>query len=517
MEQLRLTLDATSSGPPPPGARRTRAVAVRNSVYEAAAQTRRTVGWRAPTVSPNRAVVPYLTTLRDRSRTAVRNDGYAKGAIEYLVSNVVGTGLKPLSQAVDPEIRKTLHALWLRWTDHSDADGVLDFYGQQAQATRAWLEAGECFLRLRPRDPDAARRAGLAVPLQVQVLEPELCPHLLDRVQPNGHRVRAGIERDRFGQRVAYHFHPSRPTDGDDFDASVLVRLPAERVIHLYDPLRPGQLRGLPHLTPGLVKFWELDKFDDAVLLRQQLANLFVAFLTRAEGAHEHEAEHPLTGLPTSGTDPDKPALLFEPGILQDLAPGEDVKFSTPPDAGAMYPAFMRQQLQSALTAAGVPYHAVTGDMSNLNDRVIRVILHDFRRRVQMMQHQIVAFQLCRRIWDAWLQAVYLAGEIPLPATFVDDPWPWAAVTWSPQGWPYLHPVQDVQAQREAIRAGLTSRQAVVSEHGEDAEAIDQAQADDNARADGLGLAYDSDGRKPRGAAASASTGDEADDATRQE
>lgn len=503
MEQLRLTLD--TSAPP---ARRSRAVAIRN-VYDAAAQTRRTVGWRAPTVSPNRAVLPYLTTLRDRSRTAVRNDGYAKGAIDYLVSNIIGTGIKPLSQAVDAEFRKAVQALWLRWTDQTDADGLLDFYGQQAQATRCWLEAGECFIRFRFRSP----HDGLVVPLQLQVIEPELCPHTYDRVMPNGNRVRAGIERNRVGRRVAYHVHPSRPTDTDDFDAGTLVPLAADTIIHLYDPLRPGQLRGLPHLAAGLVKFWELDKFDDATLLRQQLANLFVAFLTRPEGTSEHDTVHPLTGLATTGTDPDKPALLFEPGIFQELAPGEDVKFSTPPDAGAMYPAFMRQQLQSALTAAGVPYHAVTGDMSNLNDRVVRVILHDFRRRVQMMQHQIVAFQLCRRVWEVWMRQVYVMGLLPLPADFMVDSWPWAAVAWSPQGWPYLHPVQDVQAQREAIRAGLTSRQAVVSEHGEDAEAIDQAQADDNARADELGLAYDSDGRRARGAAGKA----DADDATKQE
>jgi capsid protein len=133
----------TSTGPP----------------YTGASQTRRSLGWRAPTVSPNDAILGSLFTLRDRARDRIRNDGYAKHAIEALTSELIGTGIKPLSQAVDADFRRQIQVLWLRWTDESDADGVLDFYGQQALAVRAWLEAGEVFVRLRARRPEDGRRA----------------------------------------------------------------------------------------------------------------------------------------------------------------------------------------------------------------------------------------------------------------------------------------------------------------------------------------------------------------------
>jgi len=68
-------------------------------------------------------------------------------------------------------------------------------------------------------------------------------------------------------------------------------------------------------------------------------------------------------------------------------------------------------------------------------------------------------------------------------------------VRWVPQGWPYINPVQDVNAQKLAIRAGLTSRSASVLKQGEDPEQVDQENAADNTRADGLGLQYDSDPR----------------------
>ena len=80
-----------------------------------------------------------------------------------------------------------------------------------------------------------------------------------------------------------------------------------------------------------------------------------------------------------------------------------------------------------------------------------------------------------------------------------------------PQRWPYLHPVQDVQAEQRAIRAGFTSRSATVAEHGEDAEEIDRQQAADNARADTLGLRYDSDSRQAEGPAQTAADPAEGD------
>ncbi len=461
------------------------------SVYEASSTTRRTLGWRAPTISPNDAVLGSLYTLRDRARAADRNDGLAGAAVDRLVTNTIGTGIAPLSQADDPEFRRAVQALWLRWTDESDADGRLDWYGQQAQAERTRLVAGEVFLRLRPRRPED----GLSVPLQVQVIEPELCPHTYN-VAGGSTRIRAGIEFSPIGRREAYYFYRSRPGDLQDMDPSQLVRVPAEAVLHLYDPIRPGQLRGVPHLTRALVKLHELDKFDDATLLRQQLSNLFVAFLTRQAGLGDGEAVNPMTGQTIERDNADRALMGLEPGIFQELAPGEDVKFSEPPGTAETYPDFVRQQMLGVAVAAGVPYEVLTGDMRGVNDRTVRVILTEFRRRIMMLQHQLAAVQMCRPVWRAWLDRVLLSGALEIPVAYLEDPEPWARVKWMPQGWEYINPVQDVEAQKARVRAGFASRSDIISEQGEDAEEVDVAIAADNARADRLGLALDSDPRR---------------------
>lgn len=483
---------ATHASAKPKPAAKTALRSVRNSaVYEAGALTRRTLNWRAPTIGPNNATLGTLTTVRDRSRAAVRNDGNAKAIIDRLVTNMVGDGIKPFSLAPDPEFVKAVHRLWFRWTDESDADGILPWDGQVAQACRAWLEGGETFLRLRPR----LAKDGLSVPLQVQIIEPEICPHTYTVRAPNGNRVRAGIEVNGIGKRTAYWMYREYPGEFyDSVDATLLRPIAADEVIHLFDPLRPGQMRGLPHLHASLVPLYEIDKLTDATLLKHQIQNMFVAFLTRTGTADQ--SLHPLTGEALSSTT-EKPTISLEPGTFQELDLGEGVEFSKPPDVQGGYGEFIKAQLRAACTAANVPYEIVTGDWGSVNDRLARVILIDFRRMLQATTHKILAFQVCRRLWRAWMDTAMFSGKLPLDiSTYAADPETWLRVKWSPQSFPYMHPVQDVEAQVAAIRAGFTSRSAVVSEQGEDAEQIDAENVADNKRADDGGLRYDSDGRQ---------------------
>lgn len=471
------------------------AVKASSTIYEAGStSSHRAVRWRQPTTQPNQ-MLGNLSTLRDRSRGEVRNNGWAKGLSDKLVTNIIGTGIKPLSKADDTAFARHIQDLWTSWTDQSDAAGLLDFYGQQSQACRCWLEAGEVFIRLRFRKPTD----GLVVPLQIEVLEPEMCPHNWNTYAPNGNRIKAGIEFDAIGRRVAYWFFASRPGDIDDWNVGDLRRIPASSVIHVYDPLRAGQLRGLPHLTQALIRLHELDTYDDAQVQRQQVAALFAGFIRKAAGADA--SVNPLTGLSDTTTSTNgSPVSALEPAILQELGPGEEITFSDPPDAGQTYVAFMEEQLRAACAAAGVPYEVLTNKMTGLNDRIMRVILHEFRRGIQARQHQTIAHQLCRGVWNAWLEQVYLTQALAIPDEFLLRREPWARVKWMPQGWAYIHPVQDVDAAQKAILAGFTSRAAVVSEHGEDASVIDEEQAADNARAKALGLAYESGTDKPKAA-----------------
>ncbi|WP_375592189.1 phage portal protein [Chitiniphilus eburneus] len=459
--------------------------------YDGAGNGRRAAGWDAPGNGPNTSKLPSLRNLRNRSRAATRNDPYAFAAIDRLMSNTIGTGITPKAMHPDADIRRALQELWDDWTPDADADGGSDFYGLQALACRTVDEAGECFVRLRPRRPTDR----LAVPLQLQLLAPEFVPHEKNERLGNGNLVRAGIEFDASGKRVAYWMYRHHPGDGANAGAGFnsLTRVPADQVLHLFEALEPGQLRGVPRLAPVLLRLRSLDHYDDAVLFRQEVSNLFAGFIRKP--APEGHNVDVLTGQPIR-TDADgfTPMVAMEPGSMQELQPGEEVEFSKPPDAGNAYPDFMRQQLQAAAAGVGLPYELLTGDLRDVNDRVIRVVLNEFRRRIEQRQFGVYVHQLCRPVRAAWLDLAQLAGAIDLP-DYERQRRVYLRSRWVPQGWAYIHPVQDVQAKRMEVRSGFTSRTEVVLRTGYDAEQIDAETYADNQRADQLGLTYDSDAR----------------------
>jgi len=292
------------------------------------------------------------------------------------------------------------------WGEEADADGVTDIYGLQALSCRAGYESGECFIRIRIRRPED----GLTVPMQLQALESEFVPYDKNELLKNGNRIMAGIEFNPIGQRVAYWMYPNHPGDGRIMPAAasnVPVRVPASQVLHIFEQLRPGQIRGVPVLAPVLAKLTALDEFDDAVLFRQEVSNLFAGFITKP--APEDPVIDPVTGQVVE-TDQDgfTPMVGLEPGSMQELLPGEEVNFSEPPDAGNTYPDFMRQQLQASAAGAGLPYEVLTGDLRGVNDRVIRVVLNEFRRRIEQRQFGVYVHQLCRPVRAVWLDMAYI-------------------------------------------------------------------------------------------------------------
>jgi len=152
------------------------------------------------------------------------------------------------------------------------------------------------------------------------------------------------------------------------------VRVPASEIIHLFRPLRPGQIRGEPWLSRALVKLNELDQYDDAELVRKKTAAMFAGFITRQspEDNLMGEGEADASGVALAG---------LEPGTLQFPEPGEDVKFSDPADVGGSYSEFLRTQFRAVAAAISVTYEQLTGDLTGVNYSSIPAGLLEFRRR----------------------------------------------------------------------------------------------------------------------------------------
>jgi lambda family phage portal protein len=421
----------------------------------------------------------------------VVTNGYAANACEAFAANLVGDGIKPSSLIGDADLRDRVQRLWLAWTDEADADGLTDFYGLQAMVAREMFVAGECFVRLRPRRAED----GLLVPLQLQLLQSEMLPFEKTETAANGNRIRCGIEFDAIGRRVAYHFRRRHPGDSTDQGAVIpeTVRVPAADVLHIYRPIDAGQIRGLPHIAPAMVRLFLLDQYDDAELDRKKTAAMFAGFITKTA------PEEPMMGEAEADLDGAAIASL-EPGTMQVLLPGEDVKFSSPADVGGGYEAFQYRTLLAVSASLGLPYHLVTGDVRQANYSSLRAELVEFRRRIGQLQHGVIVHQLCRAVWQRWLETAVLSGALDA------DPAAVRPVQWIPPRWDWVDPLKDIQAQVLAMEAGITSRRKVVEATGYDIEEVDRENAADAARATGLGLRYRTSPGETQGARATPAT-----------
>lgn len=441
------------------------------TVHEAAGTGRRLRLWRPFDTSP-RLEHQRLGLLRARSRDACRNNPVARAGVDRLTSDIVGTGVSPKPLARDEAMRVHIIDTWEAWSEECDVDGQTDFYGLQTMAMRAMFESGEVLALL---EPDKAT----GIPLKIRLLESDHLP-FKNATLGNGNRIIDGIELNARGQRVAYWLHPNHPGDSSVMNNEPR-RVPADRVLHLFESTRPGQLRGVPVLSPVLVRLKDIDEFDDAQLIRQKIANLFVGFITRPAPEPGLE-EIGQDGNPLPEDRAELPALDFAPGVLQELGPGEEVKFSEPPGTTTGYRDFTTTQLHIVASALGMPYPFLTGDYTNVNDRVMRVAINEYKRRAMALIYNVLIPKFCRPIRNAWTDAAVLSGALPTGRADLKD------TRWTPHAWAYIHPVQDIQADVLAINNKLMSRSEAILKRGYDAEMVDREIAADQAREKAMGL-----------------------------
>jgi lambda family phage portal protein len=448
--------------------------------FEGAQMRRRLSNWQPTRASMTQLVSADGEQLRARSRDLLRNNPYVASAAESFVANLVGAGIKPSPLLDDAELKDALQVLWREWTDQADFTGQTDFYGLQALVARALFEAGECFIRFRSGSNNTP-----GVPLQLQLLESEMLAYNKNHMADDGNQIINGIELDGNDRRIAYWFYSVYP--GDPYyrvHPLTYVRVPADEVLHIYRPLRPGQMRGVPWITPSIVKLFLVDQYDDAELERKKLAAMYAGFVTSAAPGDMFDADDPDDLMPNGEPGP---FPVLEPGTIQSLLPGEDIKFSDPAEAGNSYEPFQYRNLLAASTGMGVPYMSTTGDNAKANYSSSRQSLVEFRNRLTQLQHSCMVFQMCRPVWARWLTDAVLSGEIDI-ADFLEKRRKYLKVKWIPPRFDWIDPLKDGQAEKLLVDNGYKARSDVIEELGYDPEETDRRIAADQKRVRDLGI-----------------------------
>jgi lambda family phage portal protein len=425
---------------------------------------RRNIGlWNTPV--PDYSRVAPSPLLRNQARYLVANNAVAARAAQTFVDNVIGPGITLLPKIGDAALKSLLLKRWNRWAEISDADGLLNWYGQQALAARSMFVDGEIFVRML---------TGGDGTLRLQLLPPEFIDTSITR-----DNVIAGIEFEG-SRRSAYYLYEWHPGQPGRLPRS--IRIPASEMLHIFRPKTPGQLRGVTELMAILGRLNDLDQFDRATLVKQKTGALLTGFITTPN-------ENPLGA---SRAEDGAWTASLEPGTIQRLSPGESMEFSDPPET-AGYADFAKTQLRLIASGLGLPYNVVTGDLSDTSYSSARVGLIEFHKYIDALQWQFI-HMLCRPVFQRWVELEVLRGALPSfdggVQEYLDN------ISWAPPAMQMTDPQREVDAMVRAIRAGLMSREMAVASLGHDLAEVDAQIAAGNAAADAAGIVLDSDPRK---------------------
>lgn len=450
--------------------------------YDGATIGRRAGGWRRTRLDANAELSPAASAaLRAIARDLVRNNPWAARGVAGIANNMVGTGIT-FQVRRDGKVDDTLNALAQRHFDTTacDAGGLHDLYGLQLQAARTIVEGGAALMRRRWR-----RRADrLPLPFQLQVLEADYLDaskHGQLAVAPGavGGFIINGIQFDPIGRREGYWLYAGHP-GGQRTRLTGSSFVPAADVAHVFRADRPEQEHGATWLAPVILRTKDFGDYEDAQLMRQKIATSFAGFRTSEQGNTS-----PLMGQdPTVGGDRD-PMEFVEPGTISDLAPGESISWSEPPEVDG-YADYARVSLRAIAAGLGVPYEVLTGDLSNVNYSSGRMGWLEFQRSIAAWQWLMFIPRFCGAVEQWFRDGAEMMGHDLRGVT----------LEWTPPRREMMDPASEVPATRNAIRAGLMTLPAAIRERGEDPDRVFAEHAETAEILDRLGLTFDSDPRR---------------------
>ena len=410
--------------------------------------------------------------IRLHVRDLVRNFPYFARAVDILSIYIVGSGIVPQSQVPqNSPYNKAIEDYLSEWMKRADVSRSLHFYEMQELCIRQLCESGEyLFIEHFDRNGDYS----------IQAVESDwLVSDSYDKGS-SGTVFQNGIGIDiSTGKKLTYRFQTPYywdKTDGYTFD------VPADRVIHGFKTLRPGQLRGISPFVAGVTLAKQLAEYIGAEVNAAKLAARFLAMV---------ETPDPLSRQAGMSNDYDGDKLDYiEEAIIEYLRPGEKITFAKADRPGDAFTPFIKFCCQIFAVITGVPYELISGTYEDLNYSTARVTRNDFTHFLRPhIDHLIRNF--CQPVIVKALDAGVMSGKLDIPDYFTHRT-EYTRFTWQYPGTDSVDPLKESKAHREDMAAYTRSPIEIAAARGRDFGEILQEfkKAQDMAKEYGLDIDF---------------------------
>lgn len=411
--------------------------------------------------------------LRAWARELVRNNSYAWGVVDTIVSSVVGCGIKAQSTFETPAgddveaINDARDKVWGEWSEVCDINGIYTLEEMQAIAQREIAEAGEVLVRKLRLPSTTYRGIYRPVPLALEIIEADRLAGDKDTyasgISPvNSNRIVRGVEVDELGKPVAYWIYKDHPLQPYAFTRTP-ERVPANEILHLFRRERVGQTRGVSWFAPALSWIRDLGTYVDNELQASAVASCFTVAI---------KTETPVGNLtdPDGGDGFDKAGnreRYIEPGMIMELNPGESVEGLNPgrPNTGAKD--WIQLILRGIAVGTGLSYEVVARDYSQTNYSSSRTSQLEDRRRFRIWQQYLIRHML-QPIWDEFFNSAAISAlpGFPTSEELLSDRRRYAPVDWQTPEWEWVDPQSEQTASEMALNSFTDTYANVLGSRG---------------------------------------------------
>jgi lambda family phage portal protein len=400
--------------------------------------------------------------LRAWSRALVRDNAYAWGVVDTIVSSVIGCGIGAQSQIETPEgtdvedVNDIRDKAWAEWCEVCDVNGRMNFAEIQQLVQREMVEAGEVIIHLVNTPSLKYRGIYRPIPLAIEVIEADRIATERDTWKirsDGGNKIIRGVELDDLGKPLAYWIYPEHP-NGPYATRVLPERIDASDILHLYRMDRIGQTRGVSWFAPVMSWLRDLGVYVDNEIQASAVASCFGVAITTTGRAGS--GLMPSTDEDQTDTNGNQFEYL-EPAMVVRLQPGESVESINPGRPNSASEPWINLMLRGISVGTGLSYEVVSRNYSGTSYSSSRTSMLEDRRRFRRWQKYMVQ-HCCQPIWDRFCDQAATAGVDGFPSMteILDDRRASSAVEWQTPAWEWVDP----QSEQAASDAALTSFQS---------------------------------------------------------
>lgn len=411
--------------------------------------------WIASNQSAELTDSPNRDRLRARARDLERNSDVAQGILSAFERNVIGPGFALQAKTDDEKLNNEIEALWKDWTRARNCDVT----GQQSlremlkmAEARKRVDGGILFLKRYTKQG--------RIPFQLQVLEVDELDNLTMNPKTRGNKVRGGIEYNEYNKPVGYWI---RQYDIDGYNVRAPIYIDAKDVIFYWTKKRPSQIREISDMAPTIGRVRDMNSYMEAVGVKERIAACFAAFIKKVNPKNWATNRGSVVQDPG---DAGYSAKSITPGMIAELAPGDEIQAISPPNSGGSAADYIRLQQRMAGAGQGLSYETISRDMSQVNYSSARQGLIEDGLTYAMERENLID-KILDEIYETFIISIQLAGLVAMPA-FWSKKEKYFQHVWVAPARRWIDPQKEANANAIALKTGQKTYQQICAENGMD-------------------------------------------------